>query len=120
MMAHYTLEREAGWVIVVGPGHEKGTGTHFNPHKSYLMKDAHDLANALEKAYDAGRLHALNLMEDRSQGLPLCQCGHVRQDHVLFLGSAERACFGKSQLGPDELCKCTGYAASLTYVRGPG
>jgi hypothetical protein len=62
-MTHYTFQREAGWIIIVGPGHEKGTGKHFDPGKSYLMKDAQEFLEALDKAYDAGRLDAMNLMQ---------------------------------------------------------
>ena len=65
-MAHYSFERESGWIIVVGPGHEKGTGKHFDPQKSYLMKDAEELVEALQGAYDAGRLDTLNLMTGRA------------------------------------------------------
>jgi trehalose utilization protein len=66
MASVYTLQREAGWIIVVGPGHEQGTGQHFDPSKSYLMKNAQDLIEALQKAYDAGILktiHAINSYE---------------------------------------------------------
>lgn len=45
----------------------------------------------------------------RSQGLPLCQCGHPRQDHILDMPgkSQERICWGANQT-----CDCAKYIAN--------
>lgn len=75
-MANYTLERESGWLIVVGPGLEKGTGKYYDGSKSYLLADAQELRDLLQKAYDAGRLQTLDLVQGGGRGDVPCPGRH--------------------------------------------